>query len=81
MITLKPELSNLETEWTSLLMLKYVVLWGNFRSQNIKYLILKETDGDKMVLIISLKMIFFSFLHKEILDCNKTLNVLLWVLF
>lgn len=81
MITLKPELSDLETEWTSLLMLKYVVLWGNFRSQNIKYLILKETDGDKMVLIISLKMIFFSFLHKEILDCNKTLNVLLWVLF
>lgn len=81
MITLKPELSDLETEWTSLPMLKHVVLWGNFRSQNIKYLILKETDGDKMVLIISLKMIFFSFLHKEILDCNKTLNVLLWVLF
>ena len=39
-------------------MLKHVVVWDNFKSQNVKHLILKEMDYDKIVLIISLKMIF-----------------------
>ena len=40
--TLKHEFSNLGMEWTSLFLLKHVVLWDNFKNWNIKYLIFKR---------------------------------------